>query len=55
VANTNLFRWGRRESQSGLQLIYAVVYFGLLALVQKNRFSLDDLVRSRRHGHEFLD
>ena len=40
---------------AGLQLSYAVVYFGLLALVQKNRLSLDYLVHSRRHGHESLD
>jgi len=33
---------------AGLQLVYAVVYFGLLALVQRNRLSLDYLAHSRR-------
>ena len=40
---------------AGLQLTYAVAYFGLLALVQKNRLSLDFLVHSRSHGHESFD
>ncbi len=33
---------------AGLQLVYAVVYFGLPALVQRNRLSLDYLAHSRR-------
>jgi len=43
------------DAGDGVQLIYAVVHFGLPAVVQKNRFSLDYLMHSRRHGHEFLD